>query len=213
MFAPLAAGMEVCDMAWEVKCREEDMKHRAVENERRLIDDARRAVDEKSQQLKALSHLSALIAGFAMVVLVEISIPATFPGPLLLAFGVSASSVIAMMLVSMLNATLMLVAINKYDCIRREMPFVTFWRKRCEADFVFALRAFVLGVPVFICVLGLVGWTVFWDRTTFYRMAGGSSVTAVAVATVVFWFSHTERKWVDWIVTTGNNASMFNPDA
>ena len=63
-------GLEVADMAWEVKCREEDMKQRAYENERRKMQDVRRAVDEKGQQLKAVSNLSALIAGFAMVVMV-----------------------------------------------------------------------------------------------------------------------------------------------
>ena len=62
---------------WETKCRQEDMQQRALENERRAIDDARRAVDEKAQQLKSLSHQSALIAGFSMVVIVEIEIPKT----------------------------------------------------------------------------------------------------------------------------------------
>ena len=48
------------DLTWELRCREEDMKQRALENERRAIDDARRSVDEKAQQLKALANLSAL---------------------------------------------------------------------------------------------------------------------------------------------------------
>ena len=71
MLAPFSAGLEVADMAWEVKCREEDMKQRSLSNERRLIDDARRSVDVHAEQLKAVSHLSALIAGFAMVVMVS----------------------------------------------------------------------------------------------------------------------------------------------
>ena len=29
----------IADIAWEVKCREEDMRQRAVDNERRAIDD------------------------------------------------------------------------------------------------------------------------------------------------------------------------------
>lgn len=68
-----STGMDVADMAWEVRCREEDMRQRALDNTRRLIDDARRAVDEKTEQLKAVSSLSALIAGFGMVVLVEMA--------------------------------------------------------------------------------------------------------------------------------------------
>ena len=75
LLANLSTGLEVADMAWELRCRQEDMQQRSVDNERRLIDDARRAVDEKAQQLKSISHLSALIAGFAMVVMVELQLP------------------------------------------------------------------------------------------------------------------------------------------
>lgn len=73
LFSSFSTGMDVADMAWEVRCREEDMRQRALDNRRRLIDDARRAVDEKAAQLKAVSSLSALIAGFGMVVLVEMA--------------------------------------------------------------------------------------------------------------------------------------------
>ena len=59
----ITAGMEVADMAWEVKCREEDMKQRSYENELRNIEHVRRRIDEKVQQLKGISNLSALIAG------------------------------------------------------------------------------------------------------------------------------------------------------
>ena len=63
----LSKSFDVADAAWEINCREEDLKYRAVENERREVDDARRAVNEKAEQLKAISGLSALVAGFAMV--------------------------------------------------------------------------------------------------------------------------------------------------
>ena len=68
MLNPVLQG---ADIAWSVKCRQEDMRQRAINNERRLIDDARRSVDVHAEQLKAVSHLSALIAGFAMVVMVS----------------------------------------------------------------------------------------------------------------------------------------------
>lgn len=105
----------MADMAWEVKCREEDMKQRALENRRHAIDDARRAVDEKASQLKVLANQSALIAGFSMVAFVEISISSEVNGVLLTLFGATVASVIALMLVSTLNATYMLVAILRYD--------------------------------------------------------------------------------------------------
>jgi len=63
----LAAGLEACDVAWQAKCREEDMKQRALENERHAISDARRSVDEKAQQLQVMANQSALFAGFSMI--------------------------------------------------------------------------------------------------------------------------------------------------
>ena len=46
---------------------------------------ARRHVDGKSRQLKSISHLSALLAGFSTVMLVEVTIPSAI-SPLLVTF-------------------------------------------------------------------------------------------------------------------------------
>lgn len=54
IISTLSKGLDVVDIAWEVKCREEDLEYRSIENERRMIDDARRAVNEKAEQLKVL---------------------------------------------------------------------------------------------------------------------------------------------------------------
>eukprot|EP00586_Coscinodiscus_wailesii_P012501 CAMPEP_0172512604 /NCGR_PEP_ID=MMETSP1066-20121228/245889_1 /TAXON_ID=671091 /ORGANISM="Coscinodiscus wailesii, Strain CCMP2513" /LENGTH=161 /DNA_ID=CAMNT_0013292499 /DNA_START=81 /DNA_END=563 /DNA_ORIENTATION=- len=158
MLTTLSAGLDMADMTWEVKCREEDMKQRKLENERRAIDDARRSVDERAQQLKALSNQSALIAGFSMVVLVEIQIPSDLNPALLTIFGCTAALVVVFMLTALLNCTLMLVAILRYDCVTREVSFKEFWRKRCESDFILSLRAFSFGVPLFISLLAQIGW-------------------------------------------------------
>ena len=192
-----AAGIEMADMAWEVKCREEDMKQRALENERHAIDDARRSVDEKAQQLKVLANQSALIAGFSMVALVESNIPPDLDGVLLALFGGITACVVALMLMSTLNATYMLVAILRYDCVKREVPFDEFWRKRCEPDWKFALRTFSYGIPLFMVVVALVAWVSFWGHESLYYSA--SVVTVIAVAVVAFWFSSTERKWGDFL--------------
>ena len=79
------------------------MLQRALENERRAIDDARRSVDEKAQQLKGLSHLSALLGGFAMVVLVEIQIADNINPVLLAVFGMTTAMVVGCMLIAMLS--------------------------------------------------------------------------------------------------------------
>lgn len=51
-------------------------------------------VDKKVSQLKAISHLAALIAGFSMVVLVEAQIQSDVPHVLVAAFGLSAACVV-----------------------------------------------------------------------------------------------------------------------
>ena len=195
-----AAGIEMADMAWEVKCREEDMKQRALENERHAIDDARRAVDEKAQQLKVLANQSALIAGFSMVAFVEINIPESASGILLTVFGATTASVIALMLVSTLNATYMLVAILRYDCVAREVPFDEFWRRRCEPDWKMALRTFSYGIPLFMMVVALVAWIVLAEHDCLYYAA--SIVTAISVTQAVFWFANTQRKWGDFLMVS-----------
>eukprot|EP00584_Thalassiosira_punctigera_P025138 CAMPEP_0172566834 /NCGR_PEP_ID=MMETSP1067-20121228/113411_1 /TAXON_ID=265564 ORGANISM="Thalassiosira punctigera, Strain Tpunct2005C2" /NCGR_SAMPLE_ID=MMETSP1067 /ASSEMBLY_ACC=CAM_ASM_000444 /LENGTH=278 /DNA_ID=CAMNT_0013358041 /DNA_START=93 /DNA_END=929 /DNA_ORIENTATION=- len=195
-----AAGMEMADMAWEVKCREEDMKQRALENERHAIDDARRAVDEKAQQLQVLANQSALFAGFSMVVLVESSIPPDVDPILLTVFGGVAACVIALMLISSLNSTYMLVAILRYDCVNRDVPFDEFWRKRCEPDWKLALRAFSYGVPLFMVVVALVSWLSFWESDA--RIYAATIVTVVALVATIFWFGSTERKWTGFLMTT-----------
>ena len=100
----MSSGLDMADMAWEMQCRQEDMRQRA-------IDDARRAVDEKAEQLKAISHQSALIAGFAMVVMVEASLTPDLHPVLLVLFGATSAATVGLMLMAMLNCTLMLVAI------------------------------------------------------------------------------------------------------
>lgn len=210
----LAAGMEMADMAWEVKCREEDMKQRALENERHAIDDARRSVDEKAEQLKVLANQSALFAGFSMVVLVESTIPEKVNVVLLTFFGATTASVIALMLISTLNSTYMLVAILRYDCVRRDVPFDEFWRKRCDPDWRVALRAFSFGVPLFMVDVALVAWVTFWGSgSRFYLSAG--SVTAIVLMLTVYWYFGTERKWSEFllmpearVLTRGMSMSM-----
>ena len=92
----LNSGLDMADMAWEMQCRQEDMRQRAIDNERRAIDDARRAVDEKAEQLKAISHQSALIAGFAMVVMVEASLTPDLHPVLLVLFGATSAATVGL---------------------------------------------------------------------------------------------------------------------
>mmetsp|Transcript_23180 Transcript_23180/g.33998 ORF Transcript_23180/g.33998 Transcript_23180/m.33998 type:complete len:211 (-) Transcript_23180:271-903(-) len=193
LLSTLSKGLDVADMAWEVKCREEDMQQRALENERRQVDDARRAVNEKAEQLKAISGLSALVAGFAMVVQTNVPIPKSLDPVLLCLMGSTTAAVVASMLIAMLNSTFILVAIFKYDCHVRDISFDKFWRQRCEADWQLSYNAFTLGIPLFLVMLAQVGWVVFWKHPS--RDIASIFVSAIAFLTLSFWVLHTKYKW------------------
>jgi Mediator of CRAC channel activity. len=190
---------------WETKCRQEDMQQRALENERRAIDDARRAVDEKAQQLKSLSNQSALIAGFTMVVIVEIQIPYNLHPALLISFGCTTALVVCLMLISMLNATFLLVSILRYDTVGRALPFEKFWKTRCESDWKLALRAFVFGVPLFCLDLALIGWVKLWDFDGWAWIWASGCISVIAILTILVYVMHTDRKWREWLLTSEMN--------
>jgi calcium release-activated calcium channel protein 1 len=203
---------EIADMSWQLKCREEDLKQRALENERRAIDDTRRLVDEKAQQLKSLAHQSALVAGFSMIILVEIQIPDNVTPTLLISFSCTTALVVCLMLISMLNATFMLVAILRYDTVRRELPFTRFWCTRCESDWKLALRCFACGTPLFLLVLAQMGWVVFWEKNEGSAwIIASSCVSVIAVLTVIVYLTHTDRKWREWLLAS--ETTLHNPEA
>jgi hypothetical protein len=62
------------DFRWRI----EDMEQRNLENARvlwlRFVEKNRRDVEEKTEQLKAISNLAALFAGFAVVTLTQFNI-------------------------------------------------------------------------------------------------------------------------------------------
>ena len=169
-----------------------------MDNIRREIDDARRSVDEKSEQLKAISHISALIAGFAMVVLVEVELPGTTPFWLLISFALSSAMVVCLMLVAMLNCTMILVCILKFDSVRRDPAFKTFWTIRCENDWLNGYWAFNRGVATFVIMLISLGWIKFEAFSSWSRYVPASCVTLVSVITGLQWYLHTFHKYNKW---------------
>lgn len=192
---------DLADMAWEAKCREEDLAYRALEQERRAIDDARRAVDEKTQQLKAIANQSALIAGFSIVaVFTDNNIPKDLHPALVIIFPINGALVAACNLTAMLLATWTLVAILRYDCVHRPIPFDEFWKKRCQDDFVITLRAFSYGVPLFMCVMAELGWVSYGQTQGIAGIVSACVVCVISLSAMLFWFSHTHYKWGDFLM-------------
>mmetsp|Transcript_16281 Transcript_16281/g.50373 ORF Transcript_16281/g.50373 Transcript_16281/m.50373 type:complete len:160 (+) Transcript_16281:395-874(+) len=136
-----------------------------------------------------------------MVVMVEIQLPDKINFGLLIVYGTTSASVVGLMLLAMLNCTMMLIAILKYDSISRPIPYYTFWQTRCESDWRFAYRCFSLGVPMFMVVLAQIGWITFakyskerWGQVDHANIAA-MAVTLVASVCLCLWYAHVKAKW------------------
>ena len=88
---------------------------------------------------------------------------------------------------------------QRYDTVRREIPFLEFWKKRCELDWRLTLRCFSFGVPLFMLNMGLMAWVLFWEHGT-ARYSGSVCISVIAVVTVLFHILHTNRKWSEWLM-------------
>ena len=105
--------LSATQMSLEVQWRAEDLAHRKIEEDRRRIDDRRRAVGEKAEQLKvsyphlllnidrscalqAIGSISALVAGFAMVVLTNVYFPKDLESVLLCCVGFVTATVVSL---------------------------------------------------------------------------------------------------------------------
>lgn len=94
LLASVSTSMQASDHSIALSSREQDVLYRQILEDRFHMSEARRQVDEKSQQLKCIAHLSALIGGFSTVMLVEVSIVSTQPPGVVAAFATSASIVV-----------------------------------------------------------------------------------------------------------------------
>jgi len=151
----------------EIQWREDEIKR---ENEWRLIDlerekrlqkleNERRITDARSEQLTAVSSLSALLGGFAMIANVEIGFPDSVTQVQLIIYGCVTASVIICMLMCMLMCTLLLLAITRYSSFSLEedlrnkpvenldfeSPFYEWWLAKCERDWIVAYNFFRFG--------------------------------------------------------------------
>mmetsp|Transcript_2656 Transcript_2656/g.8287 ORF Transcript_2656/g.8287 Transcript_2656/m.8287 type:complete len:185 (-) Transcript_2656:557-1111(-) len=153
-----------------------------------------RLVDEKVQQLKAISNLSALIGGFAMVSIVELNIVPGHPQVLMFAFGTMAATVIALMMFSMVLCSLIMVYILNYRTTHHRAFDIIAWNSRCEADWRRAFSAFKTGVPCFLLNLALLAWVQF----QLYQ-AAAMSITVISLAAVFIWLWYVNVKWASQV--------------
>ena len=112
----------------------------------------------KCSQLRTVSELSALVAGFTMVVLVEAAIPATTPQGLVVAFGTVTALVVTMMLSSMVGCSILMAGLlSRQSAFADRKAFIHFWVNRCDDKWKRSFRTFMFGIPLFLIDLCLLG--------------------------------------------------------
>lgn len=123
--------------------RVQDIEQRTLENGRwvwlRFVEKNRRDVEEKAEQLKAVSNLAALIAGFAVVAFVELQFHELSDAPsqsesLIALYGVSTALTVGLNLNAMVLCSLMLSSI-----LRNGKQYVS---DEEESDYLFRCRRF-----------------------------------------------------------------------
>ncbi|KAG2444610.1 hypothetical protein HXX76_001354 [Chlamydomonas incerta] len=209
-----------------------------VENARalwlRFVNRNRTEVMEKTEQLKAVSSLSALLAGFALVGFLEFQfvVGNQYNKALLPLFALTTSitvgvEVAAVVLTSLMLANILRTAktyVNEQEeaefmhrCQafianyrpgdRPPAPVRTFavhWARRCEHEWRIAFRLFSTGIPFFFVNLALAGWIKFHDAQT---------PVAPIIVTLIMGFSlmynlYTHRKWGEYLLADGSEDSQ-----
>jgi hypothetical protein len=191
--------------------RRQDELWRHADLLQRRLDNQRREIDEKNDQLRSISVVASLIAGFALTVLVvqfyQSAVPAWLVG--LLTF--STACIVCLMTYSVSMSTLMLVAILKrfegrggdaseqlfdsQSIHENELSrFELFWDNQCASDWFRVLHSFLFGLNLFLINLLLVGWVRFWPMTF-----PALTVTIVCLATLIFLSLTVNMKWLSYL--------------
>lgn len=183
-----------------IKCAEESLNHSDqtlfISHTELTRSREWRLVEEKTQQLKAISNLSALIAGFAMVSLVELDIPADISPVLLILFGVATALVVCTMVLTMLTSSMLLVYILNYRRVT-DQPFKNVWAQKCESDWRLSFGLFKMGVPCFLISLSCIAWIKFTSNHSWADLTVSICVTVVCVVSLGFWIVYVKTKYAD----------------
>lgn len=182
------------DLRFLYRAREQDLNFRRLERLHRRVDDVRRRVDKHTEQLKAVSSLAALVAGFEMVVLVESNVEVVGLNENLVALFASLTAlVIVLNVISMVTASLILVRILNFDEVGSVLDsgrakFADEWARHDEKHWRVSYMSFFYSIPPFLLSLALVGWVRFEESRTTY-----SIVASIAVGGLLVFLFHTFR--------------------
>ncbi|PSC68395.1 Calcium release-activated calcium channel [Micractinium conductrix] len=215
---------ELAFMQQQAAWRAQDLEQRHLENARtlwmRAVEKNRRDVEERAEQLKAISNLSGLIAGFALAAFMQFDFsPDAATEGVQLAFGVTIALTVAlescsMVLCSLIHASILRIG-RGYVSSQEEADFMararqwvssykpgdrppaprrTFqahWAYACERQWRVAFLFFTAGIPAFFANMALAAWIKF-D----YSHKTAAAMTAVlAVAFAYFLVAQNRWSW------------------
>lgn len=209
-------------MEQQAAWRQADLEQRELENARylwnRCVEKNRRDVEERSEQLKAISNLSALIAGFALVSFLQFDFhPDAASEGVQLAFGLTTALTVllegnAMVICSLIHASILKIG-RSYVSSQEEADFMArarqfaasyrpgdrppaprrnfqaHWQYACEGQWRIAFLMFSSGVPVWFANMALAAWIKF-------DYSPKTAITMTAIMGLAFaYFLVAQNRW------------------
>jgi hypothetical protein len=216
--------------------RRDDMAWRREELFQRDLHTRMREIDEKNETLKNTGNVAALLAGFSMSALVQISPDEDTPNWLISIYAAMGALVICMMSFCFITCSLILVGtLRKFEVkeseaenlgtrfadeidpkeqarLRQERRtrFTMFWETTCENDFHRAYLAFSFGVPLFIVNTAIATWVKFNNNLIW----PGTLVSVICGTAILIMFCTLQMKWGTYLAATKhhNENQSSSPD-
>ena len=168
----------------EVVWREQDLEWRQNEKMVIALDQKERVVDLKCRAMKSIANLSALVAGFTIVMFVELTVDPSIPHWLVAIYALCSATEVALMAAVMVQATLMLTAVTLMTVKKnRKAEFVRVWNEKFKDKWSVTFRLFSWAAPIFFLTIGLSAWVKFYNVP-----AAGIAVTIVCSLSILMWF-------------------------
>ena len=180
----------------EHKWREEDTLYRGLINKQFMLTQKDRLVDLRSRGLSTISGHSALMAGFTIVMFVELQVGPNVPAGLIVCYGGISALVCCMLSLTMIQTMLVLTAVSQRSQMMENMKeFNDFWVARCDEKWRSTFRWFAAAVPVFFIDISIAGWVKFYDTPS-----AAITITIICIIAIIIW-SFDQYFWGTYIAT------------
>ena len=183
-------GISANDYYRQTEWRKQDIAWRENEALAIGVEQKERMVDLKCRALKSIANLSALVAGFTIVMFIELSVEETVPDWLVITYAATTSLEVAIMAMVMVQATLLLTCITLISMQHNDKKgFFQFWKNQCERQWKFTLFLFALGSFLFLLTLSFSACVKFYSTPGAYIV-----VIAICAASAMLWMYN----WYVW---------------